>query len=117
MSKLSTHVLDTASGKPAQSVSITLSKFDGQSQTVIKTLVTNSDGRTDELFLDAESMAIGEYELMFHVGDYFSQKSNPDSTKKFLDKVPVRFQIFDASENYHVPLLISPWSYSTYRGS
>jgi 5-hydroxyisourate hydrolase len=114
MSKLSTHVLDTARGKPAAGVRIDLVRFDEGKIQLVKTLVTNNDGRTDELFLDADSMQTGQYELLFHVGDYFKTRS--DSTD-FLNQVPVRFSISAVDENYHVPLLISPWAYSTYRGS
>jgi len=104
--KLSTHVLDTTRGKPAAGMTITLSRA-GQ---VLKTVKTNADGRTDAPLLAASEMATGEYELVFHVGDYFG-------SREFLDRVPVRFTISDATAGYHVPLLCSPWAYSTYRGS
>jgi 5-hydroxyisourate hydrolase len=108
MGKLSTHVLDTANGRPAAGMKIELRRI--PSGEVIKTLITNNDGRTDEPVLGADEIAAGEYELVFYVGAYFSEA-------KFLDIVPVRFRITDAGQNYHVPLLCSPWSYSTYRGS
>ena len=108
MGKLSTHVLDTANGRPAAGMKIELRHV--PSGEVVKTLTTNSDGRTDEPVLGPAEIAAGEYELVFHVGAYFGQT-------KFLDVVPVRFRIADAGQNYHVPLLCSPWSYSTYRGS
>ena len=118
MGKLSTHVLDTASGQPAAGVSVDLRRIDGPAgTTLIKSLHTNQDGRTDELLLDAETIAVGQYELLFHVGDYFRQLGMAVSEPPFLDQVPVRFAIADRTQNYHVPLLISPWSYSTYRGS
>ena len=104
--KLSTHVLDTTRGKPAAGMTITLSRG-GQ---VLKTVKTNADGRTEAPLLSASEMATGEYELVFHVGDYFG-------SRVFLDRVPVRFTISDATASYHVPLLCSPWAYSTYRGS
>lgn len=104
--KLSTHVLDTVRGKPAAGMTITLSR-DGQQ---LKTVKTNADGRTDAPLLAAAEMATGEYELVFHVGDYFG-------SREFLDRVPVRFTISDATASYHVPLLCSPWAYNTYRGS
>lgn len=104
--KLSTHVLDTVRGKPADGMTITLSRA-GQ---LLKTVKTNSDGRTDAPLLATAEMATGEYELVFHVGDYFG-------SREFLDRVPVRFTINDAKASYHVPLLCSPWAYSTYRGS
>ena len=104
--KLSTHVLDTTRGKPAAGMTITLSR----GGTLLKTVKTNSDGRTDAPLLAASEMVTGEYELVFHVGDYFG-------VREFLDRVPVRFTIIDATASYHVPLLCSPWAYSTYRGS
>jgi 5-hydroxyisourate hydrolase len=99
---LSTHVLDTAHGRPAAGVAIELTLPDGSTQTAI----TDEDGRAR---LAAET-APGEYELVFAVGDYFGEHA-------FLDRVPIRFTIADAQAHYHVPLLVSPWSYSTYRGS
>jgi 5-hydroxyisourate hydrolase len=99
---LSTHVLDTARGRPAARVSIELRRADGG---VIATAVTNEDGRASFGELDA-----GEYELIFAAGDYFDQR-------EFLDRIPVRFRIADPASKYHVPLLVSPWSYSTYKGS
>lgn len=108
MGKLSTHVLDTAIGRPAAGMKIELRRV--PSGEIIKTLTTNSDGRTDEPVLGPDEIKEGEYELAFHVGAYFGEA-------KFLDVVPVRFRIADAGQNYHVPLLCSLWSYSTYRGS
>jgi 5-hydroxyisourate hydrolase len=108
MSALTTHVLDIMRGRPAAGMKIELWSID--KKTLLKTVETNSDGRTDEPLLAADAMAAGTYELVFYVGDYFSEK-------KFLDRVPVRFAISDAAAKYHVPLLVSPWSYSTYRGS
>jgi 5-hydroxyisourate hydrolase len=108
MGKLSTHVLDTANGRPAAGMKIELRRM--PSGEVIKTLTTNNDGRTDEPVLGPEEIVAGDYELTFQVGAYFSEA-------KFLDIVPVRFRISDTTQNYHVPLLCSPWSYSTYRGS
>ena len=108
MGKLSTHVLDTANGRPAAGMKIELRRM--CSGEVIKTLATNSDGRTDEPVLGPDEIAVGDYELVFHVGAHFGEA-------KFLDIVPVRFRISDPTQNYHVPLLCSPWSYSTYRGS
>ena len=104
--KLSTHVLDTRSGKPAAGVKIEL-HFGGKS---LSTHTTNADGRTDQPLVAPGSLQKGEYELCFHVGAYFQEKS-------FLDVVPVRFTVTDPAQNFHVPLLCSPWSYTTYRGS
>jgi hydroxyisourate hydrolase len=101
---LTTHVLDTARGVPAAGVKIELRRGDE----LLAATVTNADGRTDGALL-TESPA-GEYELIFDVGDYFGERA-------FLDRVPVRFSIADPDAHYHVPLLVSPWSYSTYRGS
>jgi len=104
--KLSTHVLDTATGKPAADMTIELYR-DGD---LLKTVSTNTDGRTDEPLLVDDKLLAGSYELIFHVGDYFG-----DST--FLDRVPIHFRVADSDQNYHVPLLCSAWAYSTYRGS
>jgi 5-hydroxyisourate hydrolase len=114
--KLSTHVLDTANGVPALGMKIELWRLDG-ARALLKTVVTNGDGRTDAPLLAAEEMRVGLYELVFFVGDYFAAKSAAKSAARFLDTVPVRFGITDAGASYHVPLLCSPWSYSTYRGS
>lgn len=107
--KLTTHVLDTANGRPAEGVVIELFR-DGKP---LVSAVTNADGRCDEPLLAGDSMFTGEAELHFYIGDYF-QKNGADS--KFLTVVPIRFQLQEG-ENYHVPLVCSPWSYSTYRGS
>ena len=115
--KLSTHVLDTAHGCPAQGIEVELWSIAGQQRKLLKTVRTNADGRTDQPLLAAEAMQAGEYELIFHVGDYFATKAPSGSKVRFLDRVPVRFGIADATASYHVPLLVSPWSYSTYRGS
>ena len=113
MTKLSTHVLDTANGHPAAGMKIDFVSNPGSGETLIKSVVTNSDGRTDELLLAGDQMAKGEYELRFDVGSYFA--SSGDGA--FLNIVPIRFSITDPSQGYHVPLVCSPWSYSTYRGS
>lgn len=108
MSSLSTHVLDTANGCPAARMRIELWSHDRSA--LLKTVMTNSDGRTDAPLLTGEEMKLGVYELVFHVGDYFGDRT-------FLDRVPVRLTISDAQAKYHVPLLVTPWAYSTYRGS
>lgn len=108
MSSLSTHVLDTAKGRPAAGMKIELWSVDDSR--LLKTVETNADGRTDSPLLDGEAMKAGSYELVFYVGDYFGERT-------FLDKIPVRFRISDPSKKYHVPLLVSPWAYYTYRGS
>ena len=115
--KLSTHVLDTAHGCPAQGMQIELWSLGDQKPKLLKTVRTNVDGRTDEPLLSGAEMRAGEYELVFYVGDYFAAEKVSLPSVKFLDRVPVRFGIADASASYHVPLLASPWAYSTYRGS
>ena len=115
--KLSTHVLDTANGCPAQGMQIELWSLAGEQPKLLKSARTNADGRTDAPLLVAEELKAGLYELVFHVGDYFDLKSVTRAEIRFLDHVPVRFGIADASTSYHVPLLVSPWAYSTYRGS
>ena len=115
--KLSTHVLDTAHGCPAQGMQIELWSLSGTQPKLLKTVRTNADGRTDQPLLGADELKAGQYELVFYVGDYFARKTSTKPEVPFLDKVPVRFGIADAAASYHVPLLVSPWSYSTYRGS
>jgi 5-hydroxyisourate hydrolase len=117
MAKLSTHILDTANGVPARGVRIDFERLNHSSPELIKTLITNADGRTDELLLDSDSMETGEYQLTFYIADYFSAQQGISGEATFLNKVPVRFTILDAADSYHVPLLVTPWSYSTYRGS
>ena len=114
--KLTTHVLDTASGKPAAGMRIELHRLDAGKKIPVTDTVTNADGRTSAPLLAGEAMTEGRYRILFHVGDYFAAIGNADA-KKFLDVVPVLFVIGDASVGYHVPLLVSPWAYSTYRGS
>lgn len=115
--KLSTHVLDTANGCPAAGMEVELWSHDAEKQMLLKTIRTNSDGRTDRPLLTADEMRPGRYELVFFVGDYFAARGEPLSKMPFLDRVPVRFGIADENASYHVPLLVSPWAYSTYRGS
>jgi 5-hydroxyisourate hydrolase len=111
--KLSTHVLDLTTGRPAMGMRIELWSLDSK-PVLLKAVVTNLDGRTDEPLLASATMAVGTYELLFFVKDYFvtHHRDSP-----FLDRVPVRFAIADARGIYHVPLLVTPWAYSTYRGS
>ena len=108
MSGLTTHVLDTMRGQPAAGMTIELWALDRSEK--LKSVKTNSDGRTDAPLLAGNEMTAGNYELVFFVGDYFDER-------RFLDRVPVRFVISDSAAKYHVPLLVSPWAYSTYRGS
>lgn len=109
---LTTHVLDTARGCPAQGLRIDLYRIEGATRTHLRTLHTNDDGRTDEQILPAAEFAIGTYELVFHAGAYLDQGDGV----QFLDEIPLRFGMNEAS-HYHVPLLLSPFGYSTYRGS
>jgi 5-hydroxyisourate hydrolase len=106
--KLSTHVLDLTCGKPAAGLAIELRN--PATGAVLKTVRTNADGRTDGPLLVGDEVQAGDYELLFHVGAYFGESG-------FLDVVPIRFRISDPQAGYHVPLLCTPWAYSTYRGS
>ncbi len=115
MGKLTTHILDTAIGKPAAGVDIRLFAL-GDERALRAAAVTNADGRTEKPLLEGETMVTGEYELEFDVGAYFSAQGTTTQEPAFLDTVVLRFAI-RADEHYHVPLLVSPWSYSTYRGS
>jgi 5-hydroxyisourate hydrolase len=119
MGKLTTHVLDTALGKPAEGMRLTLWAVNSHAdiKTALKTVETNSDGRTDEPLLVAEELEVGIYELVFEVAPYFASCNLDLPNPPFLDQVPIRFSVADPKINYHVPLLVSPWSYSTYRGS
>jgi len=105
---LTTHVLDTATGRPAAGMKIELWALEPRE--LLHTVTTNADGRSEEPLLSPTERRVGKFELVFYVGDYFGERG-------FLDEVPVRFTISDASAKYHVPLLVSPWAYSTYRGS
>lgn len=116
MGKLSTHVLDTAHGTPASGVSVSLHRIDGDAQRLVLSAVTNYDGRTDAPLLAGAQFQTGTYVLSFAVGAYFAARGFGPQTA-FLDIIPVRFTLGDPGGNYHVPLLVSPWSYSTYRGS
>jgi len=110
MGKLTTHVLDTAQGHPGAGIPIELYRLEGEIGTLVASAKTNRDGRTDAPLLEGEKLRTVTYQLVFHMGAYFKSQG-------FLDVVPIRFTIADAGAHYHVPLLCSPWSYSTYRGS
>ena len=114
--KLSTHVLDLVAGAPAAGMRIELRRLDAP-EGVVGTAVTNRDGRTDAPLLSGTAMASGTYQIEFHVGEYFAGKATASPMIPFLDVVPVRFGISDPSASYHVPLLVTPWAYNTYRGS
>ena len=115
--KLSTHVLDTTLGKPGAGIKIDLYSLAHGARALIKTTVTNADGRTDAPLLVDGAMTVGVYELDFHAGDYFRSTGASLPEPAFLEVVTLRFGIADAKANYHVPLVCTPWSYSTYRGS
>jgi len=108
--RLTTHVLDTARGRPGAGIKVDLYEIAGTEPRLLKSTQTNADGRTDAPLLEGAALRAGTYQLVFHVGAYFAGEG-------FLDLVPVRFTVADAAAHYHVPLLCSPWSFSTYRGS
>ena len=116
MTKLTTHVLDVYSGKPGNGIKVDLYFINGNERKKIKSIILNNDGRSDEPLVEKDEFKIGKYELVFFVGDYFIDITK-NNDLKFLDDVVVRFGISNNKEHYHVPLLVSPWSYSTYRGS
>lgn len=113
---LTTHVLDTARGRPAEGLAIELYRIEGDNRVLLRRLTTNDDGRTDEQIMPSGEFATGTYELVFHVGDYLTATGTPPEEPRFLDLVPLRFGVSEAA-HYHVPLLLSPFGYSTYRGS
>lgn len=115
MGRLTTHVLDTAQGRPGAGIPVALYAVNPERR-LVKTLITNDDGRADEPLLQGQAFATGTWELVFSVGEYYSRSSLETSDPPFLDEVSIRFTI-SSDEHYHVPLLVSPWSYSTYRGS
>ncbi|THH38454.1 hydroxyisourate hydrolase [Aliishimia ponticola] len=113
---LTTHVLDTARGCPAEGLTIDLYRIEGDTRVFLTTLTTNADGRTDRQILPESDFATGTYELIFHAGAYLDAVGMPPETPRFLDVIPIRFGMSERS-HYHVPLLLSPFGYSTYRGS
>lgn len=117
MGYLTTHVLDTAQGRPGQGIRIEVFRLEGENRTRLKEVVTNDDGRCDAPLLEGDDFATGEYELLFHAGDYLRARDIEAEEPRFLDVIPLRFGVADAGQHYHVPLLLSPYGYSTYRGS
>ncbi len=118
MGRLSTHVLDTVHGKPAHDVAVELHVLDADgSWRLVGKARTNADGRTDQPMLSGADVKTGTYMLSFHIGDYFGRLGVAQAQPPFLDIVPLRFTIAEPDGHYHVPLLATPWSYSTYRGS
>ncbi len=116
MGRLTTHVLDTLRGRPAQGVRIEVQRLEGARWDALAVAVTNADGRVDAPLLSGDALVAGRYRLEFHIAEYFRSVGVEDAGK-FLDVVPVEFIIADANAAYHVPLLVSPWHYVTYRGS
>ncbi|QUJ76521.1 hydroxyisourate hydrolase [Sulfitobacter albidus] len=114
---LTTHVLDTARGVPASGLTITLYRIDGANRTRLAQTMTNADGRTDVPILPREDFAPGVYELVFDAGSYLNGTDPSATAPRFLDEIPIRFGMSDPDAHYHVPLLLSPYGYSTYRGS
>lgn len=118
MGKLTTHVLDTTLGKPGYGISVQLYRIDGNDRQSLANVVTNQDGRIDAPILEGADFKVGVYELVFSVGDYFDAQHNKSVDQpRFLDDVVLRFGISSGDQHYHVPLLVSPFGYSTYRGS
>lgn len=117
MGKLSTHVLDITKGKPGAGVKLALYAIENGQRKLLKQDATNNDGRCDEPLLAGDHLRAGKYELVFAAGDYFAAQGVELPSPRFVDEVVIAFGIADASQNYHVPLVVSPWAYSTYRGS
>src|SRR5476649_652799 len=117
MGRLTTHVLDTANGVPAAGMKIELSVLEGGRWKLLKTVATDAEGRSEAPLLEDKKFINGEYRLVFHVAEYFRARGAVLPEPPFLNRVPLRFGVADPDEHYHVPLLVSPWSYSTYRGS
>ena len=117
MGRLSTHVLDTARGQPAAGIAIRLYSCNGDDRRLLKSATTNADGRTAEPLLSGSNLTVGVYELVFSAGDYHRAQGQSLDSPPFLDEVVVRFGVSDPDANYHIPLLLSPYAYSTYRGS
>lgn len=115
--RLTTHVLDTSNGTPAANMSISLFRVTGADHELLATVRTNGDGRCDAPLLSGPTMTEGRYELLFNYGEYLQRTSPKLGVALFLEEIPVRFQITDTSRHYHVPLLVAPFGYSTYRGS
>jgi 5-hydroxyisourate hydrolase len=110
-------VLDTAQGKPGAGVKVELYAVDGGQRTLLKQDATNQDGRCNTPLLEGEQLRAGQYELVFAAGDYFAAQGVALPSPRFVDRVTIAFGVADPSQNYHVPLVVTPWSYSTYRGS
>jgi len=114
---LTTHVLDTASGKPGEGIKIEFSVLEGETYKLLTTVTTNADGRNAQPLLTPENMKAGKYQLVFYIGEYFTKQGTVLPNPPFLEKAVIQFGMADATAHYHVPILASPWSYTTYRGS
>lgn len=117
MTGVTTHILDLTHGRPASNVIIQLSRLQGQGFEILKRTITNEDGRVNEPLLSGAEMKVGEYEILYNIGEYFRKEGLNLPEPAFIDKVSIRFGISDCQSHYHVPLLISPWGYQVYRGS
>lgn len=117
MGKLTTHVLDTMHGKPAAEVAVKVFRVENEVRTQVAESQTNSDGRVNQPLLEGDALTAGVYEIQFHVGEYFGRKGVNLPEPRFVDVVVLRFGISNPTEHYHVPLVVTPWTYSTYRGS
>jgi 5-hydroxyisourate hydrolase len=117
MARLSTHVLDIAHGKPGAGIHVALFSVSDSGKALLKMDVTTADGRCATPLLEGDAMKVGQYELVFNAGDYFAALGVDLPSPRFIDLVTLAFGIADATQNYHVPLVVSPWAYSTYRGS
>ena len=115
--KLSTHALDTYTGKQAAGIRIDLYMIEGETRRLLKTVRANDEGRVTANLLEGEALKVARYELVFHVAEYYKKLGVPQSNPEFLDVVPLRVAIWDDKQRYHVPLYFSPWGYMTYRGS
>jgi 5-hydroxyisourate hydrolase len=117
MAGITTHVLDTVNGKPGAGMRVEFSKRIGEAFVLQKTVITNADGRTDQMILPPTETEVGEYELRFFVEEYFRNKGVSLPDPAFIEAVPIRFSVFDTTQHYHVPMLCTPWNCTTYRGS
>jgi 5-hydroxyisourate hydrolase len=115
--KLSTHALDMHSGKQAAGMRIAFSKLNGEKWELIKTVTADENGRVQDQLLDSKTIAVGRYELLFYVGEYYRKSGLKLTDPPFLDEIPIRIAIYDATKSYHVPLYFSPWGILSYRGS
>ena len=118
MAGVTTHVLDVTIGRPAEGVRVELYELAGGAERrLVADVMTNADGRTDKPLMNADEARAGRFEVVFHIGDYFRRRGVETADPPFLDLIPIRFGVADPKAHYHVPLIVSPWSYSTYRGS